>query len=250
VNEAMSAEFGTVAEWTAQAAVEMGREYYLPAACRGSGNPRGLDWLIDRLDLAAGQTMLDCGAGVGGPAAYAAQQRSVRPILLEPEAPACRAARTLFDHPVVRAVGSRVPMRDESCDVAWALGVLCTMREQLQLLTELRRVIRSGGRIGLLVFVLRSAAGELPQGNHFPTPESLTDLLARAGLRIDGWLATSDLPPIPADWQRREEEVTARLQERHGEKKAWRLAEHQSDIMGRLLGESVVTGELLTLRRH
>src|SRR6185369_15439861 len=83
VSEAMDAEFDTVAEWTAQVAVELGTDYHIPAACRGSGSPRALDWLIDRMDLAAGQVLLDSGAGVGGPAAYAAQQNSVRPFLVE-----------------------------------------------------------------------------------------------------------------------------------------------------------------------
>ena len=36
MSDAMAAEFGTVAEWTAEAAVELGQDYYIPAACRGS----------------------------------------------------------------------------------------------------------------------------------------------------------------------------------------------------------------------
>lgn len=43
--------------------------------------------------------------------------------------------------------------------------------------------------------------------------------------------------------------MTKYLRERHGREETWRLAEHQSDLMGRLLSESVVTGEMLTLRR-
>lgn len=246
----MSAEFGTVAEWTAQAAVELGPDYYIPAACRGSGSPAALDSLLDRLDLAPGETLLDCGAGVGGPAAYAAQQRSIRPVLVEPELGACRAARTLFDYPVIRAAGARLPLSDESFDAVWALGVLCTMSAQLGLLTELRRVVRSRGRIGLLVFVLRTPGGEQPEGNHFPTADSLTDLVERAQLRIEDWQGTSELPPIPRAWQHREDEVTERLRERHGRRQAWQLAERQSDLMARLLTDFAVTGELLTLYRH
>jgi SAM-dependent methyltransferase len=245
----MSAEFDTVAEWTADAAVELGPDFYTPAACRGSGSPAALDWLIDGLDLAAGQSLLDSGAGVGGPAAYAAQQRSVRPVLVEPEAGACRAARSLFDHPVIQASGTQLPLRDESFDAAWCLGVLCTVPEQLKLLSELRRVVRPGGRVGLLVFVLRLIGAEQPEGNHFPTAASLTLLADRAGLRIEQWQGVSDLPPVPSDWQRREEAVAQYLQDRHGREETWRMAEHQSDVMGRLLSESAVTGEMLTLRR-
>jgi SAM-dependent methyltransferase len=249
MSDAMAAEFGTVAEWTAEAAVELGKDYYIPAACRGSGSPAALDWLIDHLALAPGETLLDCGAGVGGPAAYAAEQRSVRPVLVEPEAGACRGALALFDHPVVRAAGSMLPLADETFDAAWALGVLCTMQEQLELLTELRRVVRPAGRIGLLVFVVRAPGGDPPEGNNFPSVASLTHLLAQAELSIDDWQGTTELPPIPRAWLRREAEVTTRLRQRHGAKKSWRLAEDQSDTMARQLAESFISGELLTLHR-
>ena len=41
VGDPMAAEFDTVAEWTAQVAADLGPEYYVPAACRGSGQPVG-----------------------------------------------------------------------------------------------------------------------------------------------------------------------------------------------------------------
>jgi hypothetical protein len=65
----MAAEFDTVAEWTAQAALKLGPSFRIPAACRGSGSPAALDWLIENMGLGRGETLLDCGAGVGGPAA-------------------------------------------------------------------------------------------------------------------------------------------------------------------------------------
>ena len=36
----MSAEFDTVADWTARVALDLGPDYRIPAGCRGSGNPR------------------------------------------------------------------------------------------------------------------------------------------------------------------------------------------------------------------
>jgi SAM-dependent methyltransferase len=249
MSEEMAAEFGTLAQWTAEVALELGPDYHLPAACRGSGSPEALDGLLDRLDLSAGQSLLDCGAGIGGPAAYAARHRSVDPVLVEPEAAACRAARALFDLPVLRASGSVLPLADESFDAAWCLGVLCTMDEQLELLAELRRVVRPSGRIGLLVFVAASPGGKHPEGNNFPTPATLAELVERAGLTIASWQGTSSLPPIPPDWQHREQEVAARLQEKYGRTKAWHLAERQGKLIGQLLDDSVVTGELLSLQR-
>jgi SAM-dependent methyltransferase len=250
VTDAMSAEFDTVAEWTAEVAAQLGPSFSIPAGCRGSGSPAALDWLMDQLGVTPGATLLDCGAGVGGPAAYAAQQRSVLPVLAEPEAGACRAARSLFDLPVVCADATALPFDDESFDVAWSLGVLCTLQDQLGLLTELRRTVRPPGRIGLLVFVSRTSAPTVePEGNHFPTPDSLADLVDEAGLRVDAWRGISDVAEAPPEWQARVDAVTAELRRRHGQKQAWQLAERQSDLVSQLLSESAVSGELLSLRR-
>ncbi|GLP77980.1 SAM-dependent methyltransferase [Mycobacterium antarcticum] len=250
MSEAMSAEFDTVAEWTARVALDLGEDYFIPAGCRGSGSPAALDWLIDHLDLAAGETLLDCGAGIGGPAAYAVRARSVEPVLVEPEAGACRASRALFDYPVTRADASALPIADESVCAGWALGVLCTTETQLSLLREMRRVVRPPGRIGLLVLVAREPViDDHPEGNHFPTVEVLEDLIARAGLRIDAWRGTGDLGPVPDEWNERVDAVTARLGERYGGERAWRQAEEQSDRIGKALSTSAVTSELVSLRR-
>lgn len=250
MNEAMAAEFDTIAEWTAQIATELGPAFRIPAACRGSGTPAGLDWLIDHLDLAADEALLDCGAGLGGPAAYAAQQRSVRPVLVEPEAGACRAARSLFRYPVVRASASALPFDDESFPVAWSLGVMCTMPDQLSLLTELRRVTTASGSIGLLVFMARTSAPfDQPDGNHFPTEDALLRLLDEAGLTIQSWRGTEEMPATPRQWLNRADAVTIRLKERRGHHQAWQMANQQSGLIGQLLNDSVITGELLTVRR-
>jgi ubiquinone/menaquinone biosynthesis C-methylase UbiE len=249
MTDAMEAEFDTVAEWTAQVAADLGPEYHVPAGCRGSGSPAALDWLIERMELAPGATLLDSGAGVGGPAAYAARSGGVRPVLAEPETGACRAARKLFGFPVVCALGSALPMRDAGFDAAWSLGVLCTTPDQLVLLTELRRVVRPGGRIGLLVFVAhRDISSNTLEGNHFPTSGRLRELLAEASLHVEQRLGTADLPPTADTWNERVDTVDRVLGDRHGHTEAWQLAERQSASIGRLLKDGILTGELLVLR--
>jgi SAM-dependent methyltransferase len=245
----MEAEFDTVAEWTAQVAADLGPDYYIPAGCRGSGSPAALDWLIDQLGLAAGESLLDCGAGVGGPAAYAAQAVGVTPLLAEPEMGGCRAARTLFGFPVVRALGSALPLPDASFDAAWSLGVLCTTPDQRELLAELHRTVRPPGRIALLVFVAREpVSAEQPEGNHFPTADELELLVADAGLDITAWRSTEDLPAISQEWNGRMDAVTDALAERHGTTQAWQIAERQSKRISDLLRDGKVTGEMLVLR--
>lgn len=251
MNEAMEAEFDTVAEWTAQVALDLGPSYYIPAACRGSGSPAALDWLIDSLRLDSGQVLLDCGAGLGGPAAYASRRRAVRPVLLEPELGACRAARKLFGFPVLQGSASAIPIADESCDSAWALGVLCTTSSQLALLEELRRVVRPAGGIGLLVFVKQTPEhDEQPDGNNFPSQEALDEMVCHAGMRITARRGLVDMPPARPEWQTQEEAVSAELGRRHGAKRAWCLAEDQSRRLAKLLAASRVAGELLILQRR
>src|SRR4029077_20603647 len=81
-SDPMEAEFDTVAEWTAQVAADLGPEYFVPAACRGSGQPVALDWLLTDLRAGPGDLLLDVGAGIGGPAAHAVDRTGGRARLV------------------------------------------------------------------------------------------------------------------------------------------------------------------------
>ena len=243
----MQAEFDTLASWTADVALDLGPEHYIPAGCRGSGSPGALRWLLDRLAVTSADRLLDCGAGVGGPAAFAAAETGVRPVLSEPEAGACRAARRLFDLPVVQAA-SALPFASGSFDVVWSLGVLCTVPDQPHLVGELRRVLAPGGRLGLLVFVATGPLPEQPAGNNFPTDDRLDSLLADAGLVVVNSASAADFAGTPPEWDTRAAAVDAELERRHREDEAWRTAEQQSAVIGRLLGASHLVGTLVTAR--
>jgi len=242
MNEAMQAEFDTVAEWTAEVALDLGPEYFVPAACRGSGSPATLRWLIDGLAIKGSDRMLDCGAGAGGPAAFATELTGVTPILTEPEVGACRAARRMFGSTVLQAA-SELPLLTGAVDVAWSLGVLCTVPDQPLLLRELRRVLPASGRLGLLVFV---ATGELPadrpEGNNFPTWDGLLQLLADAGLAVDAAATEADLDAAPAGWRARADAVHDELARRHGTDDQWLTSVEQSTLIGGLLSKRQVVG--------
>lgn len=249
MTDPMSAEFDTLAGWTADVAMELGREYYVPAGCRGSGSPAALDWLVAELRPDARTRMLDCGAGVGGPAGYAREQVGVRPVLVEPEAGACNASRQLFALPVVQGDATALPFRDNSFDTAWSLGVLCTTTEQLSLVRELRRVLVLGGTLGLLVFVARDSDIEgQPAGNNFPTRQGVFDTLHDAGFEVLATAAVADLPPPPEQWQRRTRQIEEIIDARHSAHEALRTAKEQEAAISDLFATGQVSGQLMSLR--
>jgi SAM-dependent methyltransferase len=253
-DDPMEAEFDTVAEWTAQVAADLGPEYYIPAACRGSGQPAALDWLLAGLQHQPGELMLDVGAGVGGPAAYAAGRAGVRPVLAEPEPDACRAAARLFGFPVVQADATALPFRSGAFRTAWCLGVLCTATgpdAQLAMLRELRRVVRPGGAVGLLVFL--AVTGRLddpPAGNHFPTSTGLHALLGRASLDVTAVADSQDMPAPPPGWHDRTAAVERELRRRFGSTPQLTAATEQSHRIGRLLNSGQLTSQVLLLLRE
>jgi SAM-dependent methyltransferase len=239
-SEAMEAEFGTVARWTEEAVRALGPGHAIPAGCRGSGSEGGLRWLADRLRLTPGSRVLDDGAGVGGPAGWLAAERGVRAVCAEPMHAAAGAAARLFGLPSVTAVAQQLPFADGAFDAAWCLGVLCTTSDKAAALTELRRVLRDGGRLGLLVFVAqRPLPPPLPEGNEFPTEEELLGLLGGAGLRLEE-TATADLGDSPGEWSERADAVDAEVAGRHGSDPRWAEAQEQSRRVGRLLSDGAL----------
>jgi SAM-dependent methyltransferase len=239
-SEAMEAEFDTVAGWTEEAVRALGPEYAIPAGCRGSGSEGALRWLADRLELTAGTRFLDDGAGVGGPAGWLAADRGVRPVCAEPMVAAVRAGRRLFGLPAVVAVSQALPVADGAFDAAWCLGVLCTTSDKAGALAELRRVLRPGGRLGLLVFVADGPLPPpLPEGNEFPSADQLRGLLTAAGFAVEA-TAAADLSDSPAEWSECADAVDAEVARRHGEDPAFRQAEEQSRRVGRLLSDGAL----------
>jgi SAM-dependent methyltransferase len=247
--EPMVDEFDTVAWWTASAVAELGDDHALPAACRGSGSPAGLDWLAGSMGLEPGMSLLDSGAGVGGPAEHAARSYGVRPVLAEPMEGACRAARRLFGRPVAVADGLTLPFTDETFDAAWSLGVLCTIQDKRAYLQELRRSVAPGGAIGLLVYTRAvDSLPDQPEGNSFPSRAELLDDLAATGLSVVDETLLADLPSTPDDWDKAATEVEEIIERDHRDDERWQRAQAQQEVIVRLISDELVVAVLVSCR--
>jgi SAM-dependent methyltransferase len=240
----MAAEFGEVAGWTADAVERLGDRYAIPAACRGSASPAALAWLAEACELSAGTTLLDVGAGVGGPAAWAARRFGVRPVLLEPMQAACQAASRLFGLPVIAADGAHIPLKTESIDTVWCLGVLCTVEDKAGVLAEIFRVLKPNASLGLLVVVAQDKQLHgIPEGNHFPTQHDLTHLIDTTGFTLLEQTTRPDAAPL--SWSRRVEEVSAAVAARHRATPAYELAARQGARLTRLFSSGQLSMQLL-----
>jgi SAM-dependent methyltransferase len=237
--DAQEIEFDLLATWTEDAVRELGPEYAIPAGCRGSGSPADLAWLAEASTVGADTRVVDVGSGVGGPAAWFADHFGAPPVCVEPMRGAAAAGRRLFGLPTVVADAQALPLAGGAFDAALCLGVLCTVPapDRPQVVGELRRVLRDGGDLGLLVFVARGPLpGPLPEGNDFPSEDALRDLLDGAGFAVVQSVESDGLAQAPRVWQERADAVDALLARRHGDDPRWRRAEEQTARIARLIG--------------
>lgn len=104
------------------------------------GGRAGYDALKRSLLADLRGTILEIGAGRGANFGYL--HPSVRWVGIEPGRRRRRLGRS---RAVLAAVGERLPLRDASVDAVISTIVLCSVRDQDQVLAEVRRVLRPGG---------------------------------------------------------------------------------------------------------
>jgi hypothetical protein len=130
--------------------------------------------------------------------------------------------------------------------MAWALGVLCTTDAggRRQLLREVRRAVRPGAPLGLLV-LLATHAGPIdgPEGNDHPTRDELDDVLAASGFAVGASVDAATLADAPAGWQAAADAVDGAMRAEHGHEPAWQTAQRQEQRIGELLA----AGDIVTL---
>lgn len=158
--------------------------------------------LLDEVGATAGQRLLDVGCGSGTVAALAVE-RGATVTAVDVETSMLDLTRQRVpEAEVLKAALPRLPIRDADFDTVAANFVVNHVGDPLAAVAELRRVLRSGGRIGVTIWpqppsTLHRLFGRvvtetgladtvhpvrLPEDKDFGRdPEGLADLLTRAG---------------------------------------------------------------------
>lgn len=145
-------------------------------------------------------TVLDAGAGLGGPARYLADRFGCRVIGVDltplfVEAGRLLNRRTGFEDRVDLRVGdiTNLDLADASVDHAWTQHVAMNIADRPTLYREIRRVLKAGGRFAIFDVIDGGGGGLLlpvpwatePGHSHLVTREEQRVLLADAGFRVD-----------------------------------------------------------------
>ncbi len=116
--------------------------------------------LAQRVGIRPRQRVLDAGCGVGGSTAWLARAYGVTTVGITPVASQVARARR-YAHALGLAGQvsfeqedyTRTTFRDASFDVVWALESVCHAPDKRLFLAEARRLLRPGGRLGIVEYV-------------------------------------------------------------------------------------------------
>ncbi len=116
--------------------------------------------LASHLGIRSGQRILDAGCGVGGSAIWLAKTYDVEVLGITPVASqVARAHRYAQEQGVADRVSfeqqdyTHTVFPDASFDVVWAMESLCHAPDKRLVLAEARRLLRPGGRLGIVEYM-------------------------------------------------------------------------------------------------
>jgi cyclopropane fatty-acyl-phospholipid synthase-like methyltransferase len=125
--------------------------------------------LASALQIGEGEAVLDAGCGVGGSAVWLAEHYSVTVIGITPVPSQVERARQFAHQRGVAGRASfelqdytRTAFPSGSFDVIWAMESLCHAHDKAAFFREAARLLRPGGRLGVIEYLRRSRP--LPPG--------------------------------------------------------------------------------------
>jgi SAM-dependent methyltransferase len=171
-----------------------------------TGGLRATFELLQMARIHAGDRVLDIGAGLGGSARLLAHECGCRVHGIELSADYCTGAALLnrltgMDDRIAIHLGSALDLlfADAMFDVAWMQNVGMNIEDKRRLYTEIRRVLKPGGRFAFQEMAAGTAATAYfplpwasdPDDNFLITSEAMRSLLGECGFVEDSFEDTS-----------------------------------------------------------
>ena len=150
----------------------------------------------------AGQTVLDLGSGIGGPARWLASERGCRVVGIDLTEVYCRTAKELSartglarETGFVCANALHLPFAEATFDLVWTQHAAMNIADKARLYREVARVLKPGGRFGL--YDVMAGNGEAPcfpvpwagsaEWSHLMKPAGVREAVLATGLKERHW---------------------------------------------------------------
>jgi MPBQ/MSBQ methyltransferase len=158
--------------------------------------------LAELAGLSAGECVLDVGCGLGGTARYLAARFGVKVTGVDLTAEYCRVGNMLSDRTgladqvkLVTANALELPFAGGGFDAVWTEHAAMNIADKPRLYSELRRVLRPGGRLAIYDIV-QGPGGQVhfpvpwarqPEISFLVSPTELRTLLEQAAFKVLAW---------------------------------------------------------------
>lgn len=213
----LTTEFGWLHARTAEVVAAYEDEHRLIGSCTGDANPAVLDWVVEQLDARPGETVVDVGAGLGGPTRWLSQRVAADVLAVDALVESLGGLRRLYPaQQVVAARAGELPFADGSIDRVVAIGVLDQVPSLRRTALSLARVLRPGGRLVAIFYVADLPVAGGPDANRFRSAGAHLVPFSEAGFDHVQLMSLGDLPETPDLWRRVRATVEHAVAERFG----------------------------------